>query len=92
MLEEEIVAYLEVSGSTFKIRKMNVDTKIWGGEFLRGKGSKLIRLQYIKEWTVLYQNWTVDVITLTEYTSQVGNFYLHNSSRDHKKTNFNCQI
>jgi hydrogenase maturation factor HypF (carbamoyltransferase family) len=56
MLEEEIVAYLEVSGSTFKIRKMNVDTKIWGGEFLRGKGSKLIRLQYIKEWTVLYQN------------------------------------
>jgi hypothetical protein len=34
----------------------------------------------------------VDVITLTKYTNQVSKFYLQNSARDHKKTDFDCQI
>jgi hypothetical protein len=62
-----------------------------GKGILRGKGNKLIRFQFIKEWTFLYPNLTVDVITLNEYTSQVSKFYLQNS-RLHQKTNFDCQI
>jgi hypothetical protein len=73
---------------------MNVDTKILGKGILRGKGNKLIRFQFIKEWTFFYQNWTVDVITLTEMNTQneFSKFYLQNSRRDHQKINFDCQI
>jgi hypothetical protein len=92
MLEEEIVASLWGFGFNIQNPQNHRRNEILVRGILRGRGRKCIRLLFIKGLEFLYQNWTVDVITLTEYTNQVSKFYLQNSRYYKQKTNFDCQI